>query len=79
MWTEVVGDGVERLHHFRNYLRLRTAWCYHVTKCAAEVPGEEKANQAGQTAGAPSGRPVGAPSGRLDFQRVQPNGSRAGT
>lgn len=71
MWTEVVGDGVERLHHFRNYLRLRTAWCYHVTKCTAEVPGEEKANQAGQTAG--------APSGRLDFQRVQPNGSRAGT
>lgn len=48
--NRVVGDGVERLHHFRNYLILRTAQCYNVTKYA-EIHGE-KANQAGQTAGA---------------------------
>lgn len=39
-WTEVVEDGVERLYHFRNYMMLRTAWCYNIAKCV-EVPGEE--------------------------------------
>lgn len=48
MWTEVVGDGVGRPHHFRNHLMLRTVWCYDITKCT-EVPegGEGKSGWAG--------------------------------